>query len=128
MIGHVVAMDPVDYERWLRGGASGVSPAVAGAMLFQRLNCGSCHKPDNTGQGPSLVGLFGQPVTLEGGQTLTADESYLRESILAPQARVVAGYGPIMPTFKGLVSEEQLLQLVAYIRSLKREEGQQAKQ
>lgn len=126
MTGQVVVMDPVDYERWLRGGAVTVSPAAAGAALFQRLGCSGCHKPDNTGRGPSLVGLLGRSVKLTTGRTLTADEGYVRESILQPQAKIVAGYGPIMPAFKGLVSEEQLLQIIAYITSLGRGEGQQA--
>ncbi len=118
MIGRVIVMEPVEYERWLRGGGGGLLPAAQGEILFQRLACGACHRPDKTGRGPSLVGLFGQPVRLEGGGTVTADEGYLRESILMPQAKIVAGYQPIMPTFKGQVSEEGILQIIAYIKSL----------
>jgi cytochrome c oxidase subunit 2 len=127
MAGYVVVMTPVDYERWLRGEATTVSPAAAGEALFHRLGCSGCHKPDGKGLGPSLVGIFGQPVKLTTGQTLTADETYLRQHILTPGEKVVAGYPPIMPVFKGLVSEEQLLQIITYIKSLKREGGQQAK-
>ena len=127
MAGYVVVMNPVDYERWLRGSATVVSPAAAGATLFQRLGCSGCHKPDGKGPGPSLVGIFGQPVKLTTGQTVTADETYLRQHILTPGEKVVAGYPPIMPVFKGLVSEDQLLQIIAYIKSLKREEAEQAK-
>jgi len=116
-------MDPVDYERWLRGGAAPtVSPAAAGEAIFQRLGCGACHRADNTGRGPSLVGLYGRPVRLQDGRTVTADEGYIRESVLEPAAKIVAGYPPIMPTFKGLISEEGLLQIIAYLKSQKREE------
>ena len=66
-----------------------------------------------------LEGLFGKTVTLQSGETMTADEAYLRESILNPAAKIVAGFQPIMPTFQGLVSEEQLLQLIEYVKSLK---------
>ncbi len=127
MVGRVMAMEPVEYERWLRGGVSNVSPAAAGEVLFHRLGCSRCHRPDNTGLGPSLVGLFGQPVTLSGRRTVVADEGYIRESILDPQAKIAAGYQPIMPTFKGQISEEGLLQIIAYIKSLRREERAQAK-
>jgi len=128
MTGQVIVMNPVDYERWLRGGASSVSQTAAGELLFQRLGCSSCHKADNTGRGPSLAGVFGRPVQLTTGQTVTADESYLREHILTPGQQVVAGYPRIMPTFKGLISEDQLLQIIAYLKSLTGSEGAQAKQ
>jgi cytochrome c oxidase subunit II len=126
MIGKVVVMELSQYEDWLSGGPKEVSLATAGEMLFQRLGCGTCHRPDGTGQGPSLVGLFGKPVNLQGGRTVTADESYIRESILDPRAKIVAKYPPVMPTFKGLVSEDGLLQIIAYIKSLQREERSQA--
>jgi cytochrome c oxidase subunit 2 len=128
MTGEVVVMSQPDYERWLQGGGAAlVSPVAAGEALFHSLGCVSCHVPDNSGRAPSLVGVFGQPVKLTSGQTVTADEAYVRESILTPQAKIVNGYGPIMPTFKGLVSEEQLLDLIAYIKSLQRAAGPQAK-
>ncbi len=127
MIGRVVVMEPMDYERWLRGGAAGITAAAAGEILVQRLGCINCHRLDNTGRGPSLVGVFGRPVKLTTGQTVLADEGYLREHILTPGKKVVAGYPPIMPTFKGLISEEGLLQIIAYIKSLKREERPTAK-
>ncbi len=118
MIGRVVVMEPAEYEQWLRGGGASLSLAAQGEILFRRLACAACHRPDNTGRGPSLVGLFGRPVKLEGGGTATADEAYIRESILLPQAKTVAGFPPIMPTFKGQISEEGILQLIAYIKSL----------
>jgi cytochrome c oxidase subunit 2 len=118
MGGWVYAMAPRDYEAWLSGGASGGSLAENGQKLFDELACGNCHKPDGSGRCPSLTGLFGKTVQLAGGATVKADEGYIRESILQPQAKIVAGYGPIMPTFQGLVTEEGVLQLIEYIKSL----------
>jgi cytochrome c oxidase subunit 2 len=91
---------------------------AAGERLFQQLGCSTCHRPEGTGVGPALVGLFGQTVRLQNGETVLADEAYIRESVLNPTAKIVAGYQPLMPTFQGLISEEGLLQLIAYIRSL----------
>ena len=116
MIGTVVVMEPADYQAWLAGGNAADSPVAAGGKLFQDLACSTCHKDKEQGRGPVLVNLFGKPVELQTGGTVVADEAYLRESILNPQAKVVAGFQPIMPTFQGLVSEEQLLQLIAYMR------------
>jgi cytochrome c oxidase subunit 2 len=118
MIGSIVAMEESDFQAWLEGGAVGGSLASQGEQLFQDLACNTCHREDTQGRGPVLEGLFGKTVELADGRTVVADESYIRESIVNPQARVVAGFQPIMPTFQGLVSEEGLLQLVAYIRSL----------
>jgi len=117
MIGWVTVMEPADYEIWLSGGLK-KSLASAGEDLFQQLGCVTCHRSDSGGRGPALDGVFGKTVSLQNGATAVADEGYLRESILDPQAKTVAGYQPIMPTFKGLVSEEQLLQLIAYIKTL----------
>jgi cytochrome c oxidase subunit II len=122
MGGRIVVMEPVEYERWLTGGVSTESLPVAGEALFVRLACATCHKADGTGRGPSLVGKFGRPAKLASGETVAVDESYVRESILTPQAKLLAGFPPIMPTFKGLVTEDQLLQLIAYIKSLKLDE------
>ncbi len=118
MIGSVIAMEPTAYEAWLGGGSTEDSPAVAGGKLFQDLACMTCHVSDGSGRAPSLNNLFGHEVELTGGGKVTADESYIRESILNPTAKVVNGFAPIMPTFQGLVTEEQLLQLIAYIKSL----------
>jgi cytochrome c oxidase subunit 2 len=118
MIGWVTAMEPADYQAWLSGGSSGGTMADAGAKLFQDLACSTCHLDNGQGRGPVLKGVFGKQVVLANGQTVTADDAYVRESILNPQAKVVAGFQPIMPTFQGLVSEEQLLQLIAYVKSL----------
>jgi cytochrome c oxidase subunit 2 len=117
MIGSIVAMEPPDFEAWLGGGKSEESPVAAGAKLFSDLACISCHQRTG-GRGPSLANVFGHEVELQGGAKVMADEAYIRESILNPQAKVVNGFQPIMPTFQGLITEEQLLQLIAYVRSL----------
>jgi cytochrome c oxidase subunit 2 len=122
MIGWVEVMAPADYEAWLGGGATEEPLAVRGQRVFTSLACNNCHRSDGTGRGPLLDGLFGKSVRLENGQTVVADENYVRESILNPRAKIVSGYQPSMPTFQGLVTEEQLLQLLAYIKSLARPE------
>ena len=127
MIGHIIALEPAEFQSWLSGGATVVSMATAGENLFQKLGCVSCHAQNDTGRGPSLVGLLGKTVRLQSGASVTADEDYVRESILNPQAKIVAGYQPIMPTFKGLISEDGIMQIIAYLKSLKREEGAQVK-
>jgi cytochrome c oxidase subunit 2 len=123
MIGSVTVMEPADFQAWLSGGASGQSLAGAGQKLFQELGCATCHRPDSLARGPNLEGLFGNPVRLSDGTMITADETYIRESIVTPSARVVQGFQPIMPTYQGLVAEEGLMQLVAYVRSLQRPAG-----
>ncbi len=131
MIGHVVVMEPADYQTWLSGGgavtvADSSSPVEAGHALFQRYGCATCHQASPGALGPSLVGLYGKSVTLQNGETVRADEAYLRTSILNPQAQVVRGFEPVMPTFQGQINEEGLLQLIQYIRSLKPESGPEA--
>lgn len=118
MIGRVVVMEPEAYQTWLAGGPPPESPVVAGEKLFTELNCVTCHRPDSAGRGPVLQGLFGRAVKLASGDTVVADEAYVRESVVNPAAKVVAGYQPVMPTYQGQVSEEQLISLVAYIASL----------
>jgi cytochrome c oxidase subunit 2 len=126
MIGWIYVMEAPEYQDWLSGGAGGGSLASSGEKLFQQLACNTCHKTDGTGRGPALEGVFGKQVKLQDGSTVTADESYVRESVLNPRAKVVAGYQPIMPTFQGQVSEEQLLELAAYIKSLSAKQGSEA--
>jgi cytochrome c oxidase subunit 2 len=118
MTGQVVVMEPSEYQTWLSGGVPEGSLASAGAKLFQDLACNTCHRPDAQGRGPVLEGLFGKTVTLQSGETITVDEAYVRESILNPAAKVAAGFQPIMPTSQGLVTEEQLLELIEYVKSL----------
>jgi len=118
MIGWVTAMTPADYQTWLSGGSSGGTMAEAGAKLFTDLACITCHVENGQGRGPVLKGMYGKQVLLTGLPATTFDDAYIRESILNPHAKVVSGFQPIMPTFQGLVTEEQLLQLIAYVKSL----------
>jgi cytochrome c oxidase subunit II len=118
MIGWIDVMEPSDYQAWLSGGRAMGSMAEAGEKLFRDLACINCHHLTDQGRCPNLVGIFGQPVQLSSGQSITADAAYIRESILNPNAKIVAGFQPIMPTFQGLVTEEGILQLVEYIKSL----------
>ena len=118
MTGEVVVMAPTEYQAWLSGGSGEGSLASAGEKLFQDLACNTCHRPDAQGRGPVLQGLFGKSQTLLSGDTIVVDEAYLRESILNPGAKITAGFQPIMPAFQGLVSEEQLLELIEYVKSL----------
>lgn len=117
MTGWVEVMEPTAYQAWLSGGGSD-SPAAQGEKLFQSLGCATCHRADTQGRGPVLTGVFGKPQRIQGVGDVLADEAYLRESITNPAAKVVEGFQPIMPSYQGQVSEEQLLQLIAYIRSL----------
>ncbi|MBA3639160.1 MAG: cytochrome c oxidase subunit II [Acidobacteria bacterium] len=118
MVGNIIAMEPEAFQAWLGGGAASESPVAQGEKLFSDLSCNTCHMADSQGRGPMLTNLFNKRVELQNGQTVVADEAYLRESIVNPQAKIVAGFQPIMPTFQGLVSEEQLLQLISYVKSL----------
>jgi cytochrome c oxidase subunit 2 len=118
MIGTVTVLEPGEFQTWLGGGPASGDMLEAGQKLFTDLACITCHRDDASGRGPSLRNLFGTTVRLQGGATATADENYLRESIMNPQARLVEGYQPLMPTFQGLVSEEQLMQLIAYVKSI----------
>ena len=123
MIGRIVVMPPAEFQAWLAGGAEGVSQAAAGERLFQQLACITCHRADSEGRGPNLEGVFGHEVELVGGETVIADAEYIRESIVTPSARITMGYQPVMPTYQGLVGEEGLLQLIAYIETLGGEGG-----
>jgi cytochrome c oxidase subunit II len=118
MIGQVVVMEPAEYEAWLQSGGGEGSIASTGQKIFQQLGCTNCHRFDTQGRGPNLQGVFGRPVLLDDGSSVLADENYIRESILNPGAKVVAGFRPIMPTFQGIVSEDQVLALIAYIKSI----------
>jgi len=117
MIGSIIVQEPAQYEAWMSGGSTGPLSAT-GEKIFAELGCVTCHRTDSQGRGPNLMGVFGKPVQLEDGRIVTADENYIRESILEPGAKIVKGFKPVMPTFQGLVSEEQLNALVAYVKSL----------
>ena len=116
MIGSIVVQEPAQYEAWMSGGTTGPLSAT-GEKIFAELGCVTCHRSDAQGRGPNLQGVFGKPVQLADGRTVTADENYIRECILDPGSKRVKGFQPIMPTFQGLVSEEQVNALVAYIKS-----------
>jgi cytochrome c oxidase subunit 2 len=121
MIGKVVVMDPWEYEKWLGITVSadqGESLEEIGKALFNQLGCQTCHKADPTARGPSLGGIFGSSVQLKNGKSIIADEGYIRESILNPNAKIVAGYTPVMPTYTGQINEEQLMQIIAYLKSI----------
>lgn len=128
MIGRVIVMPPREYQTWLAGAddREGIaapdqapeSMAEVGRLLFEERGCVSCHRADGTGPGPPLTGVFGSQVRLANGETVVADENYIRTSILDPNAQIVAGYEPIMPSYEGQFTEEELTQMIEYIRSL----------
>jgi cytochrome c oxidase subunit 2 len=119
MGGWVYVMEQRDFDNWLSGNVSGQTPAEAGKDLFEnKLGCASCHQMNDQGRGPKLVGKYGTDQKLTSGQTVKVDDEYIRNSILNPTSQIAEGFQPIMPTFKGQVTEEQLVSLVAYIKSL----------
>jgi cytochrome c oxidase subunit 2 len=118
MGGWVTVMEPSEYEQWLAGERTRRTLVATGEELFSQRACNTCHRPDTEVRGPWLGGLIGKQVRLAGGRTVVADENYIRESILNPAAKVVAGYRPIMPTFQGQLSEEELVELLTYLKSL----------
>ena len=128
MIGKIHVMEPEEYEKWLNEGnvrmaGGGGSPEVVGERLFTSLGCNGCHAAGSAQRGPNLAGKFGAEEKLEGGDVITVDEDYIRESILNPTAKVVAGYPKLMPTYKGQVREEDIANLIAYIKSLQSSES-----
>jgi len=120
MGGKVVVMEPSDYEQWVAGGPA-LTPVKAGEALFQQMGCATCHMSGDLSRGPNLGGVFGKEVKVKVGndvQTVVANEEYIRESIMNPTAKVVEGYSPLMPTFANQLKDEDVLNLVAYIKSL----------
>jgi cytochrome c oxidase subunit II len=118
MGGSVIVMRPALYARWLEASASGGPLAAQGAQLFRSHGCSGCHSPNAAVHAPDLAGVYGQTVHLADGRSVIADERYLRDCILLPAGQVVAGYPPLMPSFSGQLSEEDLLALIAYIKSI----------
>jgi len=122
MGGYVYAMPPHDFEKWLGSGGSDKEPPQtmeeAGARIYDQYACASCHKASDNERAPSLYAIYGRQRTMNDGSKVVADEDYLRESILLPYAKVVKGYRDTMPEYKDQFTEEQVLQLIAYIRSL----------
>jgi cytochrome c oxidase subunit 2 len=117
MIGTVTVMEPGDFQAWL-GGETKEPPAIAGEKLFSSLACNTCHLPDGKGRGPKLADLYGKSVALNNGSSVTFDDTYIRESILDPGAKIVKDYQLIMQSFRGQVSEEQIAQIIAYLKSI----------
>jgi len=124
MIGQVVVMKPEDYAEWLASGKAEGSLASMGEKLFQEFGCVTCHRPDSGARGPNLQGLYGRPVRLSDNRVVIADDNYIRESVLSPNAKIVAGFQPIMPTFQGVVSEEGLIQITEYIKHMSQQESE----
>jgi len=118
MGGDIVVMNPADYELWLAGRDSGPSVVASGEELFRVKACNTCHRPDSATLAPILLGIFGEEAEFQDGSTQIVDENYIRESILNPTAKLVKGYKPLMPTYKGQLTEEEVLQLIGYIKSL----------
>ncbi|HEX3676939.1 MAG TPA: cytochrome c oxidase subunit II [Sphingomicrobium sp.] len=118
MGGWVTVMNPREFADWLQAQGGQETLAAEGEQLFRRYGCSGCHEPGSTVRAPNLSGVFGSPVPLSDGSVVVADERYVRDSILDPKAQVAAGYSPVMPTFKGEVSEDDLAKLVAYIESI----------
>lgn len=123
MGGWVYVQQPEDHARWLAEVAGGESLAAAGARLFVARGCSGCHSPLSTVRSPLLTGIYRHPVALSDGTTVVADDQYLHDSILLPNKQITAGYEPKMPTFQGQISEEEIMQLIAYIKSLGHEQG-----
>ena len=118
MIGSVTVMEPDDYQAWLSGGGPVTAAKDLGEQLFEQYICNTCHFEDDSGRGPSLIGIYGKEVKFTDGTTRIRDDDYLRESIMMPAASVVEGYLQIMPTYQGQLSEVSLLQLLSYVKSL----------
>ena len=122
MLGQLVAMEPQDYADWLAAQPAADSPVAQGAALFRALGCSGCHE-GGTVRAPDLHGIYGRPVALADSSTVIADDRYIRDSILEPKKEIAAGYDPIMPSFAGLIGQSELMDLVAFIRSLSGKEN-----
>jgi cytochrome c oxidase subunit 2 len=118
MTGTITVMEGGEYQRWLDSQGPGETLVAQGADLFRQYGCSGCHGAASTVHAPSLNGLFGRPVPLADGSMVTADERYIRDSILLPKSQIAAGYPPIMPSFAGQIGEEDLLKLISYVKSL----------
>jgi cytochrome c oxidase subunit 2 len=118
MIGSVTVLEPTQYQAWLQGGGMEGTLAQRGARLFNDQTCSTCHLDNGRGRGPSLRDIVGTTVRLQDGATAVVDDGYLRESILNPQAKIVQGFQPLMPSFQGLISEENLVALIEHVKSL----------
>jgi len=118
MTGRLVLMTPADYARWSAAQPGAEDLAAEGETLFRSLGCSGCHARQSSVHAPDLNGVYGHTVQLSDGRTIVADEAYLRDSILLPRKDVVAGFVPIMPSFRGVVDEDEMVKLMAYLKSL----------
>ncbi len=118
MIGEVTVLKPEDYDAWTKTSTSGMSLAQNGERLFASMGCNACHSGAAAARGPNLAGVYGSRLQLASGSAVTVNEAYLRDSILNPSQHVTAGYAPIMPTYQGQISEDGLIDLVEYIKTL----------
>jgi cytochrome c oxidase subunit 2 len=118
MRGKIVVMPEAEFGQWLATRPAGLSLAEQGAQLFRNLGCSGCHMNSSAVRAPDLAGIYGRPVALADHTTTIADDRYLRDSILNPAKQVAAGYEPIMPSFDGLISEDDLMKVIAYLKSL----------
>ncbi len=118
MTGRLVLMTPQDYARWSTTQQPAVSLAAEGEALFRSLGCSGCHGVNSNVHAPDLAGLYGRVVHLSDGRSVTADDAYIRDSILLPKRDIVAGYEPLMPSYSGQLGEDQIIRLIAYIKSL----------
>jgi cytochrome c oxidase subunit 2 len=117
MGGGIIAMPPEQFARWLAQGKSGPDLIDRGYRLFREHGCAGCHDSRSSVHAPDLDNLFGRRVFLQDGRVVIADETYIHDSIIEPKKDVVAGYAPIMPSFKGQFSETDLMALVQYLKS-----------
>jgi cytochrome c oxidase subunit 2 len=122
MVATVVVHPPGEFEIWLDKASNfleTMSPVDAGRKLFQVRGCLQCHSIDGSAKvGPSLLGVYGHSEAMADGSTVPADENYLRESILEPMARVVAGYEPLMPTYQGRLKDAEITAIIEYLKTL----------
>lgn len=117
MVGSIVVMKPSDYEKWLRTGNVQSSRAAAGERLFRQYGCSGCHGLNSSVKAPLLEGIYGQQRALQNGKFVVADDRYIHDSILLPQKEIRAGFKPVMPTFKGHISEAEILQIIEYLKT-----------
>jgi len=118
MIGEVTVMDPKDYQKWTQESTSGMSLAQNGERLFASMGCNACHNGSATARGPNLANVYGSKLQLTNGSQVLVNDAYLRDAILNPSEHITAGYAPIMPTYQGQISEDGLINLVEFIKTL----------
>jgi cytochrome c oxidase subunit 2 len=118
MIGQVIVMTPTDFAAWLKTGRETVSVAKRGEQLFHSFGCSGCHAAQAAVRAPLLEGIYGSQVPLADGRIVHADERYLRDCILIPNTQIVAGFDPVMPSFQGRISEDDLFAIITYIKSI----------